>query len=248
MVPLPPILSLPQLIKSCCLDTVWAFWPSSFGKKVFNSCIRIAAGPGYESPRRRVIILGRCVRDHLDLECNWHTYLAVTRQLHRAGRNKCGYPDCLVSHLFYISRVTFLGKKGWGSKKIFSWHSEENCENNENTSHLFSACWRLLSSLPKHPSFFPPFSLPFFPTSSFLLFSFLILRNESLLFLFLRALDILRCALGNHRQTWEIGRTKEDHQETIKGMGLKSHESMEVEERMRVKKVKKKRLKEKHSI
>lgn len=31
-------------------------------------------------------------------------------------------------------------------------------------------------------------------------------------------------------------------------MGLKSHESMEVEERMRVKKVKKKRLKEKHSI
>ena len=112
-----------------------------------------------------------------------------------------------------ILRLCFVNPFASNLKGCISWQKELNTEktffrsknflysgNNENISQVL-ACWRLHELyLPKDPSFLLSFLLFFFLPFSFW---------EWVISLFLRTLNILSCAFGDHKQAWAIGRTKE---------------------------------------
>lgn len=143
--------------------------------------------------------------------------------------------QCLTSHLLHISRATFLCQK-----KIEHWENTLIVQNifwKQGNISRVSAYWRLsYLYLPKDPSSFSlrPFLSSFL---AFLLFSFWKVGNH---FPLLMTLNILSHAFGNHQQAWETGRREEKHQEVGRARGVKQPWSVEVEVRMRVRKVRRK--------
>ena len=115
---LHPSLCIPQLIMTSSLHTIWAFLPSSFGKKAVTSWIRMAAGPRSDPSRRRAVVPGRRARDQLDLEHSWYTHLVVIRQVHGAGWSECWYPDNVSQAICFTSQgLHFFAKKDWALRK-----------------------------------------------------------------------------------------------------------------------------------
>lgn len=145
--------------------------------------------------------------------------LAVPRQPHRVGWTRL----CRVIH--------FLRKTVECLENIFLLFSKFS-GNSENTSH-FPACQKLFyfyqnihtSSLPSSLPSFPDLFVPSFP------FSFLILRNGSSVSVFQGLERFLAVSFGDYQEAWEIGRTKKTIWRLLEGMGLKSHESMDMSEK-----------------
>lgn len=151
--------------------------------------------------------------------------------------------QCLASHLLHISRATFLCQKKieyWEITLLLFRTFSENRKIQATFLHIEDlvisftkgSIFLLSSSL---PPFFPSFSSSFL---AFLLpFSFWEMGNH---FPLLMTLNILIHAFENHQQAWEIGRREEKHQEAGRARGVKQPWSVEVEERMRVRKVRRK--------
>ena len=115
---LQPTLCIHQLIMTSSLHTIWAFLPSSFGKKTVTSWIRIAAGPRSDSSNRRVAILRRWARDQLDLEYSWYTHLGLLGNC--TGQDRVNVDAQTVSRKLFASHLkgyVSLPKKDWVLRK-----------------------------------------------------------------------------------------------------------------------------------
>lgn len=220
-------LYLSELSVTCSLYTMCGFLSSSLTKTVIRSWIRIAAGPRSESPRRRVTIPWRWVRDGLDWEYSCHTHLNVTRQLYETGWNKYRDSNSVFwAHLLQISGDTFLSKKGWVLRKHLLVVQNIFCTlETKRVQAMFLHVEGCISSIYQR-SFLPPFFLSLV----------LILRMGHQSLFFSGSWRFLSCAFGNYQQACETGRAKESYQEAGGGMGLKCLRRLEVGVGLRMRK------------